>query len=214
MGASERDEFLRTAWRVTVAGGVGAERFVFVDECGANTSLHRLYAWSRRGERAPCSAPRNWGANVTLLASMTLRGMGPCLAVEGPTTKAVFETYVEWVLAPSLRPGQLVVMDNLSLLWADGAYTRGFREWALRERGWRVEVPHHPDRQLWRYGLEEKPRGFLVLPRRWVVERTFAWLGQARRLAKDYERLPETGVAMILWAMSRIMLRRLTGAVR
>ena len=45
---------------------------------------------------------------------MTLSGMGPCLAVEGPTTKAVFETYVERVLAPSLRPGQVVVMDNLS----------------------------------------------------------------------------------------------------
>ena len=114
MGASERDEFLRVAWRVGVAGSVGAERFVFVDECGANTSLHQLYAWSRRGERAPCSAPRNWGANVTLLASMSLEGMGPCLAVEGPTTKAVFETYVEQVLAPSLRPAQLVVMDNLS----------------------------------------------------------------------------------------------------
>jgi transposase len=85
----------------------------------------------------------------------------------------------------------------------------GFGEWAEEERGWRVEVPHHPDRHLWRYGLEEKSRGFLVLPRRWVVERTFAWLGQARRLAKDYERLPETGVAMIHWAMSRIMLRRL-----
>jgi transposase len=52
--------------------------------------------------------------------------------------------------------------------------------------------------------------GFVVLPRRWVVERTFAWLSHARRLAKDYERLPENGVAMILWAMSRIMLRRLT----
>ncbi len=51
-----------------------------------------------------------------------------------------------------------------------------------------------------------------MLPRRWVVERTFAWLGQARRLAKDYERLPETGVAMIHWAMSRIMLRRLASA--
>ena len=114
VGASERDEFLRVAWRVGVAGSVGAERFVFVDECGANTSLHQLYAWSRRGERAPCSAPRNWGANVTLLASMSLEGMGPCLAVEGPTTKAVFETYVEQVLAPSLRPAQLVVMDNLS----------------------------------------------------------------------------------------------------
>ena len=114
VGASERDEFLRAAWRVGVAGSVGAERFVFVDECGANTSLHQLYAWSRRGERAPCSAPRNWGANVTLLSSMSLEGMGPCLAVEGPTTKAVFETYVERVLAPSLRPAQLVVMDNLS----------------------------------------------------------------------------------------------------
>ena len=114
VGASERDEFLRCAWRVGVATGVGAERFVFVDECGANTSLHRLYAWARRGERAPCSAPRNWGANVTLLASMSLEGMGPCLAVEGPTTKAVFETYVERVLVPSLGPAQVVVMDDLS----------------------------------------------------------------------------------------------------
>ena len=114
MGASERDGFLRAAWRVGVAAGVGAERFVFVDECGANTSLHRLYAWSRRGERAPSSAPRDRGTNVTLLASMSLEGMGPCLAVEGPTTKAVFETYVERVLAPSLQPGQVVVMDNLS----------------------------------------------------------------------------------------------------
>jgi putative transposase len=105
-------------------------------------------------------------------------------------------------------------LSRLELLWADGAYTRGFGEWLQEERGWRVEVPQHPDRQLWRYGLEEKPRGFLVLPRRWVVERTFAWLGQARRLAKDYERLPETGVAMIHWAMSRIMLRRLAGMVR
>jgi transposase len=114
VGASERDEFLRAAWRVMVAGSIEPERWVFVDEMGANTSLTSLCAWSRRGERAPCSAPRNWGANVTLLASMSLEGMGPCLAVEGPTTKAVFETYVERVLAPSLRPGQLVVMDNLS----------------------------------------------------------------------------------------------------
>ena len=105
-------------------------------------------------------------------------------------------------------------LPRMELLRADGACTRSFREWAEQERGWRVEVPHHPDRQLWRYGLEEKPRGFLVLPRRWVVERTFAWLGQARRLAKDYERLPETGVAMIHWAMSRIMLRRLARAAR
>jgi putative transposase len=97
-------------------------------------------------------------------------------------------------------------LSRLGLVWADGAYTGGFREWAEEERGWRVEVPRHRDRQLWRYGLEEKPRGFLVLPRRWVVERTFAWLGLSRRLSKDYERLPET---MIYGAMSRLMLRRL-----
>ena len=59
-------------------------------------------------------APRNWGANVTLLSSMSLEGMGPSLAVEGATTKAVFEAYVERVLAPSLSPGEIVVMDNLS----------------------------------------------------------------------------------------------------
>jgi transposase len=87
---------------------------VFVDECSTNTSLTPLYAWSRRGERARCFTPRNWGANVTLLSSMSFEGMGPSLAVEGATTKAVFETYVEWVLAPSLSPGQIVVMDNLS----------------------------------------------------------------------------------------------------
>ena len=103
-------------------------------------------------------------------------------------------------------------LPQLELVWADGAYTTEFRRWAEEERGWRVEVPYHRNRQLWRYGLEEKPRGFRVLPRRWVVERTFAWLGQARRLAKDYERLPETAVAMIYWAMSRIMLRRLARA--
>ena len=93
----------------------GAERMVFVDEMGANTSLTSLHAWSRRGERARCSVPRNRGKNTTLLlASMTSEGMGPCLAVLGGTTKEVFEAYVEQVLAPTLRPGQVVVMDNLA----------------------------------------------------------------------------------------------------
>ena len=59
-------------------------------------------------------APRNWGSNVTLLASITHEGMGPCIAVEGASTKAVFEAYVEEALAPSLQAGQVVVMDNLS----------------------------------------------------------------------------------------------------
>jgi hypothetical protein len=116
VGASERDEFLRAAWRAMVAGQdrIYAERLVFVDECSTNTSLAPLYAWSRRGERALCSLPRNWGANVTLMHAKSVEGMGPSLAVEGPTTREVFESYLERLLAPSLCPGQVVVMDNLS----------------------------------------------------------------------------------------------------
>jgi transposase len=97
-----------------VAARTAASRFVSVDECSTNTSLRRLYARSRRGERARCEAPRNRGKNVTLLASMTLSGMGPSIAVEGATTRAVFEAYVEQALAPGLRPGQVVVVDDLS----------------------------------------------------------------------------------------------------
>ena len=95
MGASERDEFLRAAWRALVCGRLDGRRFVFVDECSANTSLSPIYGWSRRGSRVRFEVPRNRGANVvTLLSSMSLEGMGPSLAVEGPTTREVFETYV------------------------------------------------------------------------------------------------------------------------
>jgi transposase len=114
VGASERDEFLRAAWRVLVAGRLEARRFVFVDECSTNTSLAPLYAWSRRGQRARCHVPRNWGKNVTLLCSMTQEGMGPSLAMEGSTTREVFEAYVGEMLGPTLRKGQVLVMDNLS----------------------------------------------------------------------------------------------------
>jgi transposase len=113
VGASERDEFLRAAWRALVAGKIDAERLVFVDEMGSNTSLAPLHAWAPRGERARCSVPRNRGKNTTLLASMTIEGMGPCVAVVGSTTAAVFEAYVERALAQVLRPGQVVVLDNL-----------------------------------------------------------------------------------------------------
>jgi transposase len=114
LGAGERDEFLRAAWRLLVAGEIAAERLVFVDEMGTNISLSPLYSWSRKGERAFGSAPRNWGKNVTLLASITRKGLGPCLAVEGATRREVFEAYLEHLLAPTLKPGQIVVMDNLS----------------------------------------------------------------------------------------------------
>jgi hypothetical protein len=87
---------------------------VFVDEMGTHTSLAPLYAYAPVGERAFFKIPRNRGKNTTLLASLCQEGMGPSMAVEGATTSRVFETYVERLLAPALRPGQVVVMDTTS----------------------------------------------------------------------------------------------------
>lgn len=86
---------------------------VFVDEMGTHTSLAPLYGYSPIGERAFFEIPRNRGKNTTLLTSLHQGGMGPSMAVEGATTSRVFETYVKRLLAPALRPGQVVVMDNL-----------------------------------------------------------------------------------------------------
>ena len=114
VGAAERDEWLRAAWRVTLAQQIDPRRLVFVDEMGAHTSLSAIYAYSPRGHRAYCSVPRNRGKNTTLLSCMSVEGMGASLVVEGATNRQVFEAYVERVLAPGLRPGQVVVMDNLT----------------------------------------------------------------------------------------------------
>jgi transposase len=98
-----------------VISSIDAERFVFVDECSTNTSLAPLYGWARKGERAHQKVPRNWGKNITLLSSIGKRmGMGASLVVEGSTNRTVFETYLQDVLCPTLKRGQVVVMDNLS----------------------------------------------------------------------------------------------------
>jgi transposase len=103
---------LRVLWRMEV-GRIDPGRLVFVDEMGTHTSLAPLYAYAPIGERAFFEIPRNRGKNTTLLTSLHQGGMGPSMAVEGATTSRVFETYVERVLAPALRPGEVVVMDNL-----------------------------------------------------------------------------------------------------
>lgn len=90
--------------------------------------------------------------------------------------------------------------QRLQLIWADGGY-RGqpMIDWVFALTGWVFEIVKRSD----------DVTGFKVLPRRWVVERTFAWLGRYRRLSKDYEELPQTSEAMIYAAMVHIMLRRL-----
>ena len=90
---------------------------VFVDECGTNITLTRLHARAPRGERAFGKAPRNWDKNVTLIAAMSAEGIGATMSsVEGATDGAAFAAfaaYVKHFLLPTLKEGQVVVMDNL-----------------------------------------------------------------------------------------------------
>ena len=113
MAAAERDEQARTAYRERVAARAVPD-FVVVDECGSNINLTPIYARAPRGMRAYGQVPRNTEKNTTLIASMTTTGMGPAMLLEGATDTAAFAVYVEQVLAPELRPGQVVVIDNLS----------------------------------------------------------------------------------------------------
>ncbi len=114
MAASERNEEARAAWRAAVATRDAAQ-FVFVDESGTHTSLTRLYGWAPHDQRASGSVPRNHGHNTTLVAALTPDGLQePWLLIERAMTTETFEWYIREQLAPRLRPGQIVVLDNLS----------------------------------------------------------------------------------------------------
>jgi transposase len=86
---------------------------VFVDESGTHISMDRLRSRAPRGVRAYGQVPKNRGKNLTLIASMSLHGMGESMCIEGATDAAAFEVYIEHFLAPTLCEGQVVVMDNL-----------------------------------------------------------------------------------------------------
>jgi hypothetical protein len=109
--ASERKEEERIQWREQ-AKELDTSKLIFLDESGSNIALTRLYARAPRGERARGSIPRNRRKNVTLLASLSLSGIGETMIIEGSASAQVFEIYIEQVLAPSLQKGQIVIMDN------------------------------------------------------------------------------------------------------
>jgi transposase len=115
-------------------------------------------------------------------------------------------------LAPWLFAAAYETCERLRHVWADMAY-RGLRlrTWVEEECGWTLEIVERPRRWGW-YPVDVEPPpvpAFTVLPRRWVVERTIAWVGRYRRLSKEYEYLSESSETMIYLAMSRLMLRRL-----
>jgi transposase len=90
-----------------------ASEFVFVDECGSNLALTPLYARAPKGQRVTDSVPRNRGKNTTLIASLSLEGLGASMILEGAANAGAFEAYLEHILVPSLHSRQIVVMDNL-----------------------------------------------------------------------------------------------------
>lgn len=120
--------------------------------------------------------------------------------------------------ARELLDGAAEAFPNLSLLWADAGY-RGaaLREWITDGLGLTLEIVQRGRRWRWVPPGGEPPplpAGFEVIKRRWVVERTFAWISRNRRMSKDYERLGQTTEALIYVVMIRLMLKRLsTGAV-
>lgn len=93
-------------------------------------------------------------------------------------------------------------LERLEIIWADGAYGMyggELIEWVQENYGWKLEIVEKPPQQ----------KGFVVIKKRWVVERTFAWLGKCRRLSKDYEQNPRSSEAWVRLAMIGLMLRRL-----
>ena len=114
MRASEQKEAERAAWRKT-ASSLSSRDLVFVDETGSHIAMTPLYAYAPRGQRAIGQVPRNYGATMTLIASLSLSGMGEALILDGAADSTAFEIYVEQILAPSLSAGQIVILDNLSI---------------------------------------------------------------------------------------------------
>ena len=134
LGASERDEAAGAAWRAEAAG-VDPADLVVLDETGSHLGYTPTHARAPRGQRAYAAAPRARGENKTVVAALTLGGVGPALRFDGAMTTARFAAYVRHVLAPALRPGQVVVADNLRAHHSPRARAaieaRGARFWPL-----------------------------------------------------------------------------------
>ena len=114
--ASERDtervQQARAAYQEEIAA-LDPQRFKFIDESGVNLAMTRRYGRAPQGERVIGPVPQNYGANVTMLAALGSRGVEAVMTIDGATAAEVFQGYVEQVLRPTLRPGDIVIMDNL-----------------------------------------------------------------------------------------------------
>jgi transposase len=130
--AQEQDEEVRQSWwQQSKEWPVG--QLVFIDECGVNLAMHRRYARAPRGERAVGVVPRNWKSNTTIMGALSCEGIQAVMTLEGATDRLAFEAFVEQILVPSLRPGQIVILDNLS------AHKSSKAQQLIEEAGCRME---------------------------------------------------------------------------
>jgi transposase len=112
--ASERDDQARALWWQEVVQ-LAATRLVFVDESGSHVAMTPAYARAPRGQRANAALPKNRGENTTIMGALSLAGWQVAMTIEGAADTAAFEVFIEHALRPTLRPGQIVIMDNLSI---------------------------------------------------------------------------------------------------
>lgn len=109
--ASERKEEERQEWREQTKE-IDASKYRFIDETGSNLALTRLYARAPKGKRARGIIPRKRGKNVTMITDLSLRGLGEVFILDGAANGDIFEAYIERILGPTLKNGEIVVMDN------------------------------------------------------------------------------------------------------
>ncbi len=132
---------------------------VFVEESSTNIALTPRYGRAPRGERARGKAPRNWGKNVRLISSITLEGIGPSMrSIEGSSDTESFGLYTRDVLAPRLKRGQIVIMDNLSV------HTSKWVRELIEERGcelWLLPSYSSPDFNPIEEAFSNKVKGLL-----------------------------------------------------
>jgi hypothetical protein len=111
---SERVQQARTNYREMI-GSLEVSRLKFLDESGVNLAMTRVYGGAPKGVRVVGAVPQNYGQQVTLLGALSLAGVGAVMTVEGATDAEVFRAYVKHVLGPTLVPGDIVVLNNLSV---------------------------------------------------------------------------------------------------
>lgn len=183
----ERIEALRTAF-LAYQAGLAPERVFFIDETGSTVAMARTHGRAPRGQPVEGRVPRNYGHVITIIGALTTEGLKAVMTVRGGTDKLVFRAYVEHVLLPELREGDVVVLDNLA------AHKDVEVKQLIEQRGAKLifQPPYSPDLNR--------------------IELAWAWLKNWLRLAQA--RSEQAVNTAIRWGMDLITPEMAQGWIR